>query len=132
MTTYRQVIDGVLALNVPGVKKVFPSPPAGLNTSDLPALWVQFPKGTESALTFGVNGGWTEFSLQLVIAFSPVSQGTQESNFDGTLAIIDNLTAALRAGRTARGGMRWEISQGSVNVSGTDYWAVIADVTING
>ena len=131
MTTYANFIANLGDLTITGVNRLYNEPPTSLNTSDLPAQWVQFPSGEENALTFGVHGGWPSFTAQLIIAYEPIAQNTHPANWSGVVSLMDSTVTALRnaVGTVAKGKLTWIINPGTVEVANTIYWAVIADVT---
>ncbi len=103
MTTYSQFIAGLSSLAVSGVTAVFPHPPEALNTADLPAMWVQLPRGQDAPLTFQANGGWPTLRADLVVAIAPVAQGIQAENFAATVAMMDAVADALQNADICRG-----------------------------
>ena len=94
MTSYADFITNLGDLEIDGVSYQLDEPPTMLN--DLPAQWVQFPRGDESALTFRSHGGWPTLSSQLIVAYQAVGQGSQAENFSGTVTLMDNIVAVLR------------------------------------
>ncbi len=131
-TTYAAFIDALEALAITGVTKTFQGPPASLDTADLPARWVQLPKGSDKLLTYQTSGGWPTLTADLVVALSPNAQDTQAGNFAAQVAMLDAVNAALRGANITKSGLTWEIRAGGVKVAGVDYWAVIATVTGKG
>ncbi|MFA6271161.1 MAG: hypothetical protein WC657_08210, partial [Candidatus Paceibacterota bacterium] len=116
-------------LTVTGVTRKLDNPPASLGTADLPAMWPGLPRGEEPPMTFQANGGWPVLVCDLVVALEPVGQNTQSANYAATVAMLDNLSTALRGANIGRGGLRWSITANAqVDVSGTPYWAVIATI----
>jgi len=136
MTTYAQFIDRLSSMAPTGVKHVFglgSTPPAALNTADLPALWVQLPKAEHEVMTFESGKHWPTYSAEIVVAVTPSAQGMSLGKaFEDTVTLMDNLAAALDIVRPAQSKPRWTIRQGSVNVAGIDYWAVIVEITAAG
>ncbi len=128
MTTYAQFVAGVAALGISGVARQFSHPPEALNTDDLPAQWVQLPRGQEHALTFKANGGWPRLRVDLVVAIRPVAQATSAENFTAVLTMMDAVSSALRGADVCRGVLEWSIRQDVVEVAGVAYWAVVAEV----
>lgn len=135
MTTLTAFVTALGNLTVTGVLHAYDEPPTSLNEADLPALWVQLPQSDDAPYTFDGGGGWPLLKAQLVIAYQASAQGTQATNWSGTLTVLDALASALRAaapGALGKGKVSWSIRPGQVTVAGVDYWAVIADVTGNG
>ena len=131
-TTYADFIDALEALAITGVVKTFQGPPASLDTADLPARWVQMPKGKEPLLTFQTAGGWPTLTADLVVAIGPNAQDTQAANFAAQVTMLDAVAAALRGADLTKAKHTWEIRAGGVKVAGVAYWAVIATVTGKG
>lgn len=135
ITTFSAFHDTLGDLAVSGVSKKFDNPPTALNTADMPAQWVELPTAEEPAMTYGTMGGWPTFRMDLVVAYKPVAQGTQVTNWDGALTICDAVLTALRAiapNALGRGPLEWTIRVGVVEVGQATYWAVIAEVTGHG
>ena len=136
MTTYAGFITALSAMTPAGVRHVYglgDTPPASLNTADLPAMWVQLPKGEHDVLTFQSGKHWPTYSAEVVVAVIPAAQGMSLGRaFEQTVELMDNLATAMDAVRPAESKPRWTMRQGSVNVAGIDYWAVIIEVTAAG
>lgn len=134
MTTYANFITNLGDISITGVNRLYDEPPTSLNTADLPAQWVQFPVGEENALTFGVHGGWPTFTAQLIVAYEAVGQNTQPTNWSGVVSLMDTIVTVLHSavGTVAKGKLTWFINPGIVTVAGSDYWAVLVDVTGHG
>lgn len=128
ITTYASFVTALAALTVTGVTRKYSSPPASLNTADLPAMWPGLPRGDEPRMTFEGGGGWPALFCDLVIALEPYGGNTQLANFTATVAMFDNLSSALRSASIGRSGLRWSITADAVDVSGTPYWAVMATI----
>jgi hypothetical protein len=139
MTTYAGFLAALSAMAPTGVTRVFAmgaTPPASLNAADLPALWVQLPKGEHDIMTFQSGAHWPTYHAEVVIAVLPTAQGMNLGKaFEDTVTVMDNLITALAAVRpTGMAGSKpiWTMRQGSVTVAGTEFWAVIAEVTASG
>jgi len=132
MTTYANFVKSLGDLAISDVYYRLDEPPVMLN--DLPAQWVQFPTGTEGAMTFDAHGGWPTFTAQLIVAYEAIGQGSQKANFAGTVGMMDNVADALRAavGTVVKGKLTWIMRIGEVLVGEISYWAVITDVTGHG
>lgn len=135
-TTYRQFVDAFEALVIDGVTKQFEQGrPDSLNHSDLPAQWVQFPRGTEGFPTvFSGMGGWPTMVLDLVIAVEAVGQNTGMENFDNAVDMMDNITSALQSKDCGvpKSKITWSIILTVRAVAGVNYWAVVTTVTGSG
>jgi hypothetical protein len=136
MTTYRQFVDRLEALAIAGVNKRYTQgPPQSLNTADMPAQWVQFPRSNEGTITsFVGNGGWATMIAELVIALEAVGQNTGPENFDAAVDMMDNITTVLRANDCGitMSKVRWNLVLTVRAVAGVNYWVVIATLEGNG
>lgn len=128
MTAYADFVVALAGLGISGVSRSFLCPPESLNSSELPAQWVQLPRGESGALTFRASDGWPLMRADLVVAVAPVAQGTQEGNFAAVLAMMDAVANALQTADISRSSLSWSIRQDVVEVAGTAYWAVVAVV----
>jgi hypothetical protein len=129
--TFRDFVDTLEAVTVTGVTRHYTQGvPASLTDADLPAKWVQFPRGTEGALVFGEHGGRQTLSCDIVIAVVSTAQSIQGENFDLTVDLMDNLMTALLAMGLCDFKSRWSsnIRQTVVQVAGFDYWAIVCTV----
>lgn len=138
-TTFRSFVDALEALNVEDVARAYKQgPPKSLDTEDLPAMWVQMPRGAEQASVFGeFRGVFSSFQADLVVAVAAVGQAEEPfRNFDDTVDMMDNLAAGLGAvtacGVISKSKHHWRIRQTEVKVAGVAYWAVVARVEGNG
>jgi hypothetical protein len=130
-TTFAAFTAALAGLTVTGVTRQFANPPASISTADLPALWPGLPSGNEPVMTFQTPGGFPALRCDLIAALEPVGQNTQAANYTATIAMMDNLSTALRGTQIGRGPMTWTITANvQINVAGTAYWAVIATVEI--
>lgn len=129
ITSYATFTAALAALSVTGVTRKFAYPPASVGTADLPAMYPALPRGIEGGLTFVSNGGWPALFCDLIVLLEPVGQNTQSGNYAATIAMIDNVSAALRSSDIGRAKLNWEtITNVQVDVAGTPYWAVITTV----
>lgn len=136
MTTYRQFVDRLEALVITGVTRQFETGrPDALNTDDLPAQWVQFPRSSEGRpTTFEGNGGWPTMRAELVIAVEAVGQNTGMANFDAAVDMMDNITTTLRANDCGitKSKVTWALTLTIRAVAGVDYWVIIAGIEGSG
>lgn len=134
--TIAAFVTALGTITISGVVTEYDKPPLSLNTAHLPAQWVQYPSVVDdTARTMAKHGQlWGATTAQLVVAYEAVGQGTQDANWDGTIAMMDSVWTALAGASSTlgRGRMIYSIRQGIVNVAGNDYWAVIAEVTMRG
>lgn len=135
ITSFTGFVAALGELEISGIKAANRLNGPQASIKGLPCQWVQLPEATEPALTFQANGGWPEFRAQLIVAYEAVAQDNQGRNWSGTLAMLDNVLTALRGAAPntiGRGTVTWTIRPGIVTAAGTDYWAVIAEVTGHG
>jgi len=135
LATYRSFVDALEALSITGVSKTFTSgPPRSLKTAQLPAQWVQMPTGAEAAVHKGAPArGWQTLRAELVVAYEAVGQGTQPTNFDGTVDMMDSVATAVAAATgLGKAAQRYELRMEEVGVGGNAYWAVVASVEVEG
>lgn len=132
MTTYAAFLTALGDLAITGISIRLDEPPTAIK--DLPCQWVQVPQAGIGPMTFQAHGGWPKFEGQLVIAYEAVAQDRQPTNWAGLTTVIDNLITALSGavGTIAKGPINAVIRPGVVEVAGQSYWAVIAEVSING
>lgn len=130
ITTYKTFTDGLTALSVTGVTRVFTEPPTSIGTADLPAMYIRIPRGEEGAMTFQTSGGWPTLTCDLVIVVEAVGQNTQSANYAATIELMDNLSSALRLASIGRSALVFNID-GDVQteIAGTSYWAVVATIS---
>jgi hypothetical protein len=136
-TTFTQFVNALEAVVVTGVNRRYGNgPPQSLNSSDLPAQWVQLPRGGDTTITFGSLGGWPTLAADFVIAVEAVGQNVTDVNFPLTVSMMDNVMSAFTSAETCglftKSVPTYEIRQTVVQVAGIDYWAVIATVTGRG
>lgn len=131
-TTYRQFVDRLEALSITGVTKQFDQGrPESLNSSDLPAQWVQFPRSDEGAITsFEGMGGWPTMRAELVIAVEAVGQNTGMENFDNAVDMMDNIATTIRVNNCgiAKSNVAWSLVLTVRAVAGVNYWVIIATI----
>lgn len=138
-TTYEAFLAAVGDLDVVGIESKLDAPPTKLDTAELPA---SFPAATlgqvlsEGYMTVGTHGGWPHFTASLIVVMEPVGQSTLPENHKAAVAMIDNLTAALRASPVAgigKSDVSWSVSLSpDFQVGTTAYWAVVATIDGHG
>lgn len=136
-TTFTTFVDALEAVAVTGVNRYYTAgPPQSLNSSDLPAKFVQLPRGDDATITFGSLGGWPTLTADIVIAVEAVGQNVSAANFPATVAMMDALMTAMSlaeaCGTFTKSVPTYTIRQTVIPVAGNDYWAVIATVTGRG
>lgn len=133
MTTYTAFIASLAGLTVTGVARSYDHTPNQLSTADLPALFPRLPEGGLNLETLSTctDDGNTR-TAELVIAIEAANQSTVSDNFSATVTMLDNLESALDTEQQSGGIMpmiEYGILAGNINISDTDYWAVVATVT---
>jgi hypothetical protein len=129
MTRYVDFVTALSSLPVGGVKRALPHPPASVNASDLPLLFVQLPRGEDKAIVFDGGITWPRLRADVVVVVEPAGQSRQPESFAACLAMMDNLAAALAGAQgVTKSRLSWSIRQDGVEIAGNSYWAVIAEV----
>lgn len=131
MTTFRALVDSLETLTPTGVIKHYISgPPAALNTADLPALWLELPRGDQRAARAGAEGGNRTISLDLVVALEPVAQSTAGANWDNAVDMLDSIATALIAYSSPfMGPMTWRSRLAILEVGRLAYWGVVTELS---
>ena len=135
-----QTVTGFYAalngLTVTGVTRAFAFEPNGLDTADMPALWVRLPSSglaVDSSYASADNDTSKTRTAEIVIAVEAAGQGTASANTTSMLTMIDNLETTLDAWDATRPGyVDYSIDSGQVTIGGIPYWALIATVTTRG
>lgn len=132
-TTYAAYVNALEALVVTGVTRRYTSgQPSTLNTADLPAQWVDLPRGTSEPATCAHDMTRT-LTADLIVALEPVGQVTRVNNFAATVTMLDSLHTALDAADLGTDSIpSWSSRMAIVTVNTTDYWAVVTEVTALG
>lgn len=132
-TTYTAFVTALEALTVTGVTRKFSQgQPNTLNTADLPAQWVDLPRGESVPATCAGDMTRT-LTADLIVALEPVAQNQRPTNFDATVTMLDSLHTALDAADLGTDSTPGWISRlAIVTVNTVDYWAVITEVTALG
>ena len=136
-TTYSEFLLRLGQLHVTGVTRRYlltETPPASLNTADLPAMWVQEPKGEAEVISGGGGGRatWQTFNGRLIVATCPAAQSTLATAFNAAVTMMDSVVYALQGSNLADSATTWELRMADVTVAGVVYWAVIAEVHAKG
>lgn len=133
MTTYVTFINELEALTVTGVTRKFTQgQPNTLNTADLPAQWVDLPRGESVPATCAGDMTRT-LTADLLIALEPVGQNQKPTNFDAVVVMLDSIHTALDA--AAFGTMSipgWNSKLVILTVNTIDYWSVQTEVSALG
>lgn len=133
MTTYAAFVGELEALTVTGVtRKFMQGQPNTLNTADLPAQWVDLPRGESVPATCAGDMTRT-LTADLMIALEPVGQNQKPTNFDAVVTMLDSLHTALDAvdlGTMAH--PEWNSKLVILTVNTVDYWGVQTEVSALG
>jgi hypothetical protein len=132
-TTYTAFVTALEALTVTGVTRKFTQgQPNSLNTADLPAQWVDLPRGESVPATCAGDMTRT-LTADLLVALEPVGQNTRPTNFDACVTMLDSLHTALDAADLGTDATpSWTSRLVFVTVNTIDYWAVSTEVTALG
>jgi len=132
MTAYTQFVSALAALPVSGVVTRLAYPPASINASDLPMLFVQMPRGNDAPIVFDAAVTWPRLRADVVIVVEPVGQSRTAESFSLSVAMMDALSAVLPAADLGLTRPEWTIRQDNVEIAGNVYWAVVAEVEVRG
>jgi hypothetical protein len=114
ITSYSTFLSYLADLSVTGVTTNRGSSEMGLpdavQSADLPMKYIDFPFGDESALTFDGGGGWPTLGAEIVLIVQSVELDIDSARFASLTSLIDNLSTALRAGKTSRSKMAWTVN----------------------
>lgn len=127
--TYANFVSALAALEVSGVNRRYAYPPGSIE--NLPASFPMLPAGDEAPLTFGASGGNLTMRCQFIVVYKAQAQGKPEDDYPAVVALLDSLSAALRAavGTICKGKLTWTARVGEASLGNVAYWAVIADVS---
>jgi hypothetical protein len=132
MTTYRAWIDYLETLAPAGVVKKFAAgPPSALSTAELPAQWLELPRGENRPARAGAEGGDRTLFADHVVALEPVGQATQGVNFDACVTMLDSIDSALVGTLSTSpltGPMTWKSRLAIVTVANTNYWSIVTSI----
>lgn len=130
MTTYTAFLNSLATLPVVGITKYYADgQPATLQTTHLPAQWVDLPSGTSAPATCAGDMTRT-LAADLIIALEPVGQNLRPANFSACVAMLDNLHCALDGWNDPLDGVpSWVSRLAFVTVGGVVYWAIVTEVS---
>ena len=133
MTTYVAFVNALEAVSITGVTRQFTQgQPNSLNTADLPAQWVDLPRG-ESVPATCIGDMTRTLTADLIVAIEPVGQNQKPTNFDAVVTMLDSIHTALDAatlGTMAHPG--WNSKLVILTVNTIDYWGVQTEVSALG
>ena len=120
------------ALNVTGVKRKYSYPPASVDLTEGPAAFPIFGEANRGEQISTCINESKSHNLSYVVLVQATGQGTQSQNMSATITMMDNVATALdalapNAFNFIDYGVGWD---GNYPVSGSDYWAVIATITV--
>ena len=133
-TTFTALVDSLEALTVTGVTKRYTAgPPAQLNSADLPAQWCDLPRGEERPAYAGAGGLDRTLTVDLRIAVEAVGQNLRINNWPAVVALMDSIATALRTWDQTTapltGPCTWRSRLAVANIGGSDYWAVVTEIS---
>lgn len=114
-----------------GVTTHLDYPPASIQPGDLPVAFCLPPgAGLGEYVVTCINENRTR-TMGFVICLEAVALDNQEVNYDLIAPAMDNLESALDTALTSTANFyEYSMETGTYPVGGTDYWAVIAEVTV--
>jgi len=137
MVTNAQFVAALQAMSVTGIAagSHYDQPPAALNTADLPCAFPLLPSSELGDTLLSCVARNKRRSMQFAVVFEAAGQGTIAQNYALIAGHMDNLEAALdglavHGGGTTANWVDYTLTTGTVmDVAGTEYWAVVADIT---
>ncbi len=134
-TTYTQFVSNLANMTIAGVTRKYGwgnTPPASINSADIPVSWVQLPEGDHRPVTFAGGSNWGTFQADLIVVVLPTVHATLAEAFQATVTLMDAVRDALHNTRLADSRTTWTLRQGVVALGKMEYWAVLAHVTSTG
>lgn len=132
MTTYRQFVDNIAALDVVGVQTKYAYWPDQITETNFPMLYLRLPTGNDSPIVNRQSGGWPTLRCDVVILTETINQSRDEERFNLDIEIMDNFVDALCTAGLSKGTTRWSIESTIVNIGVGNYHAVIANIESTG
>lgn len=132
--TYAAFIDNVAGLSITGVTRQYTAPPQQLSTADLPASYPRLPIADNQSITLTHARGLLSATVELVVVMEPYRQGSNVSNFEACVDMIDAIETALTAAAISQKQVdRWNIVQ-NVEEYGIDrpFWQLVVRVEGSG
>ena len=131
MTTYASFISTISGVSITGVMTVLDYRPLGKHTPDLPCSFPELPGGVRNYQTStSCMGDQKDRTCDLIVLLEPIGQGTQKSNYDAVVAMMDYVETALDTLYT--GGQyvfTYEIAAGIEQRGEVQHWQVIASLS---
>jgi len=133
-STYSAFVTSLAGLTVTGVRTKQAFPPVAHNSGDMPLMYPRWPRAENGNITLAGNRGLKQGTCELVIAISPVLQGTNQSNYAAAIALVDALETALAAAILGLGIDEWSIAVEMDTGAEADSpeWRIVALVTASG
>ena len=127
--TLRGMVDAIIALDIPSVRRVFPAPPENVSTADLPAMWPALPSIATNDREIFCKATTEDIAMSLFVAVEPYGQDTQANRFDLAIALGDELRTAFNAWEYSLW-LDYDIAVTTAQVvAQTGYWGIIAELT---
>ena len=95
MTTFASLVTAISGLTITGVSTKFDYTPESLGNADLPAQFPRLPNGDAGYAPADCDETEMVRTLELVICIEPVGLGTDEQNFDATVAMLDTANSSI-------------------------------------
>jgi len=116
-------------MSVTGVTRAYDYTPDQLSTANMPSLFPRIPSQRNGIVTFTGVSGLDTVTVEMVAIVDATMQSTGEANFGATVALVDNLNAALKTEMAANQQIDgWEMRTDYLDIGTAVYWAVIATV----
>jgi len=111
-------------------------PPGSLETAQLPCKFLRVPRTTRERFAFCVSGasshGEADMTVEVVVAFMPVSLGLPENNFTQTCTLVDHLTKTFTKADVASSWPTVSVRVANMEIGGESYWVAVAEVSAAG
>lgn len=130
--TYTAYVNGVAGITIDGVTRQYTSPPATINTADLPASYPRLPGGDNETATLTYGRGLHSAVVELCVVLEPVRQSSNSVNYTAALTMLDAIKTALTSNASTYGIDRWGIQIEIDRIGDVDYWQIVARVEGSG
>jgi hypothetical protein len=130
--TYTAYVSGVAGITISGVTRQYTSPPATINTADLPASYPRLPGGDNETATLTYGRGLHSAVVELCVVLEPVRQSSNSVNYIAALTMLDAIKTALTSNASTYGIDRWGIQIEIDRIGDVDYWQIVARVEGSG
>jgi len=127
-TAFRNAIQ---AMSVTGVTTHLDWPPGSIQPGDLPVAFCMPPGASLGDYQVTCINENRNRTMGFVICLEAVALDNAEQNYDLIAPAMDNLESAIDTALTSLANFyEYTLSSGTYGVGGTDYWAVIAEISI--